>query len=725
MASGLAKVLLGGAAPLVLCGVALFGVALAQDDVDLPRTPQPYAGTAAPRGLITTPPTATYATPAEADAANLRMAVTSRDPATIRMAMSSIQDPLSRKIALWALVDAGAESMSFFELDQARRDLSGWPRATRRENAAEKALVVSGLDAQRMIAWFGGRDPQTAEGAMTLAAAYQAAGRTSDASHLIRRWWRDQVFELDAQRGMLARYGTMLTADDHARRADILLYGPQGPAARDMVTLLSYDHQAAAQARIAFRSNASNANDLYAALSPAQQAQPGVAFERASYLRRKGLDTLALPLVSQFPAPPPSDEAASAIWRERKQLVMSALRAGDSRGAYAAANARLKDGADAAESEFYAGWIALSRLKNADTAAGHFARIAEIGASPITRGRALYWQGRAAEAQGDRIAAQTFYAEGARYITTFYGQLAAEKAGLKEIRLGKDPTITQADRARFEGRELVRATRTLMAAGARDQVRAFVLYIDDQLPTAEEQALLVDLARGYGDQDLAMRAVRTAAQRGFTLPERGYPLLDHLFTPGPGAAETAFVYSISRQESNFDPNARSGVGARGMMQLMPATAAQVARQLGESHSQDRLSDPFYNMRLGSTYLGSMVNNFSGSYIMAAAAYNAGPARPPRWVALCGDPRGATTDPLDFIECLPFSETRNYVMRTIETTMVYRARLNGGVTPLTLSSELKRGGYNYAGPAGAASSGLPPIGGAATAIPQGGYVPGTR
>ncbi|MFZ0266262.1 transglycosylase SLT domain-containing protein [Caulobacter sp.] len=727
MASGLGKVLLGGAAPLVLCGVALFGVALAQDDVDLPRTPQPYTGAATPQSLITTPPTATYATPAEAEAANLRTAVTSRDPATIRVAMSSIQDPLSRKIALWALVDAGAESMSFFELDQARRDLSGWPRAARRENAAEKALVVSGLDAQRMIAWFGGREPQTAEGAMSLATAYQAVGRTSDASNLIRRWWRDQVFELDAQRAILARFGTLLTSEDHARRADILLYGAQGPAARDMVALLPYDQQAAAQARIAFRSNASNANDLYAALAPAQQAQPGVVFERASYLRRKGLDTLALPLVSQFPAPPPTNDAASAIWRERKQLVVSALKAGDSNGAYAAANAQLKTGSDATDSEFYAGWIALTRLKDPDAAARHFARIAEIGVSPITRGRALYWQGRAAEAQGDRIAAQAFYAEGARHITTFYGQLAAEKAGIKEIRLDRDPTITQADRARFEGRELVRAVRTLMAAGARDQVRIFVLYIDDQLPTAEEEALLVDLARGYGDPDLAMRAVRTAAQRGFILPERGYPLLDHLYTPAPGAAETAFVYSISRQESNFDPNARSAPGARGMMQLMPATAAIVARKLGENHSVDRLSDPFYNMRLGSTYLGSMVNNFSGSYIMAAAAYNAGPGRPTQWATLCGDPRGSTIDPLDFIECIPFSETRNYVMRTIETTMVYRARLNGGVTPLTLSSDLKRGGYNYAGPASAGA--LPPIGGttatSTTAIPQGGYMPGTR
>jgi soluble lytic murein transglycosylase len=131
-----------------------------------------------------------------------------------------------------------------------------------------------------------------------------------------------------------------------------------------------------------------------------------------------------------------------------------------------------------------------------------------------------------------------------------------------------------------------------------------------------------------------------------------------------------------------------------MMQLMPPTAAIVARQLGENHSVDRLSEASYNMRLGSTYLGSMVSTFSGSYIMAAAAYNAGPGRPAQWATLCGDPRGAATDPLDFIECIPFSETRNYVMRTLETTMVYRARLNGGTAPLTLSRDLKRGGYVY-------------------------------
>ncbi|MDB5456699.1 MAG: Lytic transglycosylase catalytic [Caulobacter sp.] len=691
MASVLSRVLLAGFCVVAANGAADAQTALdAQQAADAPAPPASYAIVGQ-----------SYSHPSlsDQDAATLRdVLAAARSGATSQMrdGMVSLSDPVARKIALWAMVDSAAESLSFRDLDSARHDLAGWPRGTRRETAAERALGLSGFDAGRMIAWFGGRDPQTAEGAMALASAYQASGRTSDAANLIRRFWRDKVFEADAQRAMAARFGAFLTSDDYARRADILLYGTQGPAARDAVALLPADQQAPALTRMALRANSADANGLYDALTPDQQQSPGVAFERAAYLRRKGMDTLAFSLLRYFPTPPPTDEAAAAVWKERKQLVVAALRAGDSAGAYAAAaNCGLPGGADAAEAEFYAGWIALTRLKDPDRAAGHFQSLADIGVSPITRGRALYWQGRAADAQGDPIGAKSYYSEGARYITTFYGQLAAERAGLTQIQLDKDPVITAADRARFEGRDLVRAARMLAEIGAKDQFRAFVLYTDDVLPSAAEEGLLADLARGYGDQDLAMRALRTAAQRGFILPERSYPLLDHHFTPGPGAAETAFVYSISRQESNFDPLARSAPGARGMMQLMPATAALVARKLGESHSVDRLSDPVYNMRLGSTYLGDMVGTFSGSYIMAAAAYNAGPGRPAQWTSLCGDPRGAATDPLDFIECIPFSETRNYVMRTLETTMVYRARLNGGAAPLTLSSDLKRGGYVYA------------------------------
>lgn len=648
----------------------------------------------APQTPIDSAPT--YASPSPTDSALLKSALDALrrgDTATLRSARTAAQDPLTRKIITWALADAAPEQLGFYELDNARRDLDGWPRAAKRQAAAEKLLSTSGMDPARTIAWFGGTEPTTAQGAITLANAYRAQGRQAEATSLIKRFWRDQVFEADVQRSMLAQFGDVLTMDDHIRRADILLYGQHGPATRDMVAMLPADEQAAAAVRMAFRNGASNANDLLAALTPEQQVQPGVAFERAAFLRKKGLDQAALGLVRYFPIPP-TPEAESRVWTERKMLIVSSLRNGDAGGAYnAAANAGLTDGADAAEAEFYAGWLALTRLKNPELAGRHFAQITGIGQSPITRSRGFYWQGRAAEASGDMIGAQSAYGQGAQYQTAFYGQLAAERAGLQQLVLGKDPVPTAADKARFESRELVRAARLMLAAGARDSFRGFVLYIDDILPNAEESALLVDMARATGDQDLAMRAARAAAQRGFVLPERGYPVISLPELPA-GSAENAFVFSIARQESNFDTSAVSAPGARGLMQLMPGTASDTARKLGESYSLQRLHEAEYNLRLGSRYLGQMVDRFSGSYIMAAAAYNAGPGRPPQWVTFCGDPRGGATDPLDFIECIPFSETRNYVMRTLETMQVYRARLNGGTAPLMLSADLKRGGYSY-------------------------------
>jgi soluble lytic murein transglycosylase len=185
---------------------------------------------------------------------------------------------------------------------------------------------------------------------------------------------------------------------------------------------------------------------------------------------------------------------------------------------------------------------------------------------------------------------------------------------------------------------------------------------------------------------------RLAAQHGFIMPDRAYPMV--AVAADPGSAEAAFVLSITRQESNFYPLARSGANARGMMQLLPSTARRDAERMGLAFSESRLWDADFNMRVGAYELGQMVGSFGGSYVMAAAAYNAGPNRPPQWVMDCGDPRASGADPLDFVECIPFTETRNYVMRALETLEVYRAKLNGGSTALTLAEDLKRGVYGY-------------------------------
>jgi len=629
--------------------LAVGGAVMAQGLSSLPASGAPPQ--------VETPSYAMHGPLADSDAQTLLSALAGAqagDPGRIRAAMQSLSDPLARKIALWALVDTAPEGMSYAELDGARRDLAGWPRAAKREAATERVLEGGGLSPQATIAWFAGAEPTTPQGAMALAS----------------------------------------------------VYGTQGPAARDMLALLSPDQKALAEARMALRAGDRGADALVSALPVSLQNSPGIAYERVMTLARAGQGDSAMGMMSELPTALPDGESQARMWKLRSALVVAALKAGDSRGAYqAAANSGVAAGPDGAEAEFYAGWLALSRLKDPKLADEHFAKLEAIGSSPITQGRALYWRGRAAEAAGDTMNAQLFYADAAKYQTTFYGLLAAAKTGQTTLTLGKDPEVTAADRARFEDREEIRAARMLAEIGAKDTFKGFVVSLAETLPSGAEAALLVDLVRGYGDQDLSMKVVRTAAQHGFILPERGYPVR----TPPTvaGAPETAFILGITRQESGFDPHVRSGAGAEGMMQLMPGTAAILARKLGYSYGGGRLDDPDFNMQLGSAYLGQLVDQFSGSYVMAAAAYNAGPGRPTEWSTYCGDPRATSTDPSDFIECIPFSETRNYVMRVLEATQVYRARLAGGSAPLTLAADLKRGGFNgYGYTPGPAQ--LPPV-----------------
>lgn len=309
-----------------------------------------------------------------------------------------------------------------------------------------------------------------------------------------------------------------------------------------------------------------------------------------------------------------------------------------------------------------------------------------MGATPLTQSRALYWRGRTAEALKDPAAAHSFYTRAAQYPLTFYGQLAGLKAGLTGLSLGPDPQFAENERSRFEGRDVIRASRLLREAGQRSLYDTLIAGLSELLPSPNEEAMLVDFTRRWGDQALSMRVARNAARRGFAMPERGFPM--PAFSIPDEGVETALVLAIARQESGFDPRARSPAGARGLMQLLPGTARIIGRQIGADGGN--LQDPQYNLRLGAAYLGRLIDRFGGSYIMAIAAYNAGPEHLSGWTDACGDPRRASTDPLDFIECIPFRETRDYVMRVLEATEVYRARLNGGRADNLIYRDLKRG-----------------------------------
>ena len=627
-------------------------------------------------------------------------AARSRNISGARDAASQIGDPVARKLVEWALLDTSADQMSLSDLAVARTAFAGWPRADSRDAAAERALDRAYAGPDAAINLFARGGPTTVQGAVALADALEQRGRSDEARRLITDWWRTRSFDDATQTRILTRWGSSLTQADHEARLNMLLLGPHGPTTRAMVQLVPSDRQAVANAVMALRT-AYSPDAVVANLSPTQALDPAVALERVRILRSQNRQSEGFALLRALPAAPSHTEGQNTLWSERRNYFLDALERRNGQAAYdAMAGHGFPAGERKVDAEFFAGWAALVKLNDPARAARHFETLRQSSSTPITQGRALYWLGRAAEAQGATPAAVQYYRDGARHIQTFYGQLAAEKAGLTTINLPADPVPTGADIAAFENNEVVRALRILGETGEMSLFRVFAYQLDDDLPGPAGLALLIDVSRNYGEGFTAMMVGRAASQRGFLMPERQYPI--RMPPPVSGAAPLEFTLAITRQESSFDPRARSHANARGMMQFLPATGRSVARQLGLPYSDERLYDGDFNMTLGSFHLGDLTSDFGGSMLLTTIGYNAGPARPPQWIARCGDPRGGAVDPVDFIECAPFTETRNYMMRVMENMQVYRARLNGGSAPLTLSSDLRRGApagpspYTYAG-----------------------------
>jgi soluble lytic murein transglycosylase len=633
----------------------------------------------------------------DSDAALFRQglaAARARDVIGARNAAAQIGDPAARKLVEWALMDTSAEQLPWSDLSAAQSAFAGWPRLESRRIAAERALDLANAGPDAALGYFSGGGPVSAQGAVALADALEQRGRGDEARRLITEWWRTRSFDDAVQTRILTRWGGWLTQDDHDARLGMLLLGPHGPATRAMAQRASPGRRAVAEAVMALRT-AYSPDGVVAGLSPSQAMDPAVVLERVRILRSQTRQSEGFALLGALPPAPSHTEGQNTLWSERRNYFLDALQRRNWQAAYdAMAGHGFPSGERKVDAEFFAGWVALTRLNDPARAARHFEILRQSSSTPITQGRALYWLGRAAEAQGNTPQAVEFYRAGGQHIQTFYGQLAAEKAGQTSITLPGDPVPSATDRSAFEANEVVRALRILGETGESSLFRVFAYQLDDDLPGPAQLALLMDLSRGYGEDFTAMMVGRAASQRGFLMPERQYPI--RIPPQVGGAAPLEFTLAITRQESSFDPRARSSADARGMMQFVTGTGVMVARQLGLPFSAERLWDADYNMTLGSYHLGDLTRRFGGSMLLTTVAYNAGPARPPQWIARCGDPRASTVDPVDFIECAPFTETRNYMMRVMENMQVYRARLNGGTAPLTLSADLRRG--TPAGPA---------------------------
>ncbi len=307
----------------------------------------------------------------------------------------------------------------------------------------------------------------------------------------------------------------------------------------------------------------------------------------------------------------------------------------------------------------------------------------------ISQARAHYWLGRALAAAGAE--ARPEFALAAAIPLTFYGQLAAQALGEGPAALGariralKDPGWTQDQVLDFAGRETVRAAAMVVAWGEPRRAQAFLLRVDELAPDATDRSIAARLALGFGLPETAVAIARRMGRDGLALPDAGWPLP---VNPPEGAIDPAVTLGLIRQESSFDVGAASPVGARGLMQLMPLTAQAIAKRVGEQTSLIALTtDAAHNMRLGTAYLRDTLDRFDGSLPLALAAYNAGPNRVLEWLAANGDPRKGEVDMVDWIELIPFSETRNYVQRVLENVVIYRAKRGEPMLLSDLSSPL--------------------------------------
>jgi soluble lytic murein transglycosylase len=523
--------------------------------------------------------------------------------------------------------------------------------------------------------------PRTIQGAQRFAEALSRQGRAPQAAPMLREAWRSAPpADAPAEAAFAERHAQILTADDHWRRFDRLVWDNQAGAASRLVPRLDANRRAAAEARLALRGDrepdgAARIRDL------------GVLYERARLLRRRDRDAEAAAIwASAEPLQAGiSAEAARAIWAERQILTRKLLRLGDPQAAYrvSANHGQAQPGEPRQEAEFLAGLIALRRLDNAAGAQRHFTRVAEGSASVITRARSAYWEGLALAAMGRETEARARFQAAAGFPVAYYGQLASLALGETPRQLAARinatalphpaPDIAQL----FGARELARAAVTLADLGQSDRARMFLLRLEDLSPDATDRWLIARLATVIGRPDHAVWVARRAGADGVVLIEDGWPAPFPMPRDG---AEPALVNAITRQESNFDLSAVSSANARGPMQLLPATAQSVARRLGIPHTTAMLTtDPAHNMRLGSAYIADRISRYAGALPLAAAAYNAGAARVDEWLVTYGDPRlPSGPDAREWIELIPFAETRNYVQRVIENTVVYRARDPGAL-----------------------------------------------
>ena len=597
--------------------------------------------------------------------------------------------PVANKLFRWLELQLPRSGIAFEDIVQFVDQNPDWPALETISRRAEEALLDRPSNNTLVLAWFGTRNPLTPDGAMRYAEALSAAGERERALRVVREHWVSGTFTDAQHKRWLERYRGMLEPQHHAAKLDRLVWDGKAEEARRVFPLVPPERRTLADARLRIRAGG-NAEAQAKRVPESLANDPGLIYDRVRAFRRANREAAARAAMRNLPR----DLGRPEIWwSERAVLARRSIAAGDAADAYRLAREHRMSqshGANFLEAEFLAGWVALRRLNDPKSAQAHFERVHEAARFPVSRARGAYWIGRALEAQNLTAAANDWSNRAAAFHTTYFGQLGAARSKSPARPAWPAPILATAeDRQAFARNEVAIAARILLETREKpERVRPFLVRLANVARTPGQHALVAEFAHQLGRNDLAVVVSKRSAQAaGVQLHDLGWPVV-----PMAGERpERALTYAIIRQESQFEPDVVSSAGARGLMQLMPATARAVAKAENTlaGHTDAKLFEPAYNMRLGRSYLASLVDDFGGSYVLAIASYNAGPGRAREWMRTFGDPRQPNVDVVDWIEMIPFEETRGYVQRVMENLQVYRRNIAPTQTAFDIERDLRR------------------------------------
>lgn len=629
-------------------------------------------------------------------------AIAKRKPQTADELHAAITDPVGQKLVTWYRLNRGygtaRDYKDFLEQNP------NWPQSHLLVQRLEESYFIQGGSAASILQHFRTNPPKTGVGMAAVASAHLALGDKEKARALAAKVWREEDIPSTLETGFLKRFSDLLRPEDHKWRFDRLAIADfrwrssraeRAKVVRRLIPLLEKSDRKKAWARLSVFNRSSAGLRKVSQFAKAKPADWGLNFHRIQALRRAKKYDDAAELLLQAPTDKATAVNPDGWWQERRENAYDAM----AKGKYQRAYDLVKDSGPLTVNalnaqRFLAGWIAFSKLKKPELAQKHFEDMTRSADGPKTRSRSNYWLGRAYEALGQKEKAAAAFRDANKDPDAFHAMLAATRLnpGPQRINITAPDRPTGSELQNFLKLDPAKALIVANKADLPDYIqRLFMVNLRNVVKSEAELAMVAHTARSLGDTQMSLRIAKVAIGRRKNLYYYGYPVAEFpAYKALREPPETAMLLGIVRQETEFNTKIVSGAGAKGLMQVMTITAKHICNDYKIKCQIKRLlTDPAYNAMIGSAYIGDRMREFDGSYVLTLSGYNAGPGRTRQWMRKFGDPRKAKIDPLNWIERIPFEETRAYVGKVLANIQMYRARL-GQEPALRLTEDLQRG-----------------------------------